>query len=108
MSEQTLSIIREKLSETGGVSITGPEGKAVFLVLNRNLGIEKNGILVAYEGGGAFFFDLDRPLNQFRLVQHGFSLRIAPALASLVNAILEPSEASTETSVKLLTTFKDP
>lgn len=67
--------------------------------------------MIAYEGGGAYFFDLDRPLNQFRLVKHGFSLRVAPALANLVNAILSPSEASTENTseapVKLLSNLKD-
>ncbi|QSY98683.1 hypothetical protein J2J97_31935 (plasmid) [Rhizobium bangladeshense] len=96
MSEDILQSIRDQLREVGGATVKGPLDKQVYLVLNRNLGIEQKGIMVAYEGGGAYFFDLDRPLNQFRLVKHGFSLRVAPALADLVNAILSPSEASTE------------
>lgn len=100
--------LREQLRDTGGCALTGPDGKSLFLVLNRNLGIEKPGILIAYEGHGAYFFDLDRPLNQFRLVKHGFSLRIAPTLAELVNAILDPGEASPEQPpVKQLSHHKD-
>jgi hypothetical protein len=94
MNEDAITTIRQRLAETGGVTFQGPDNKSVYLVLNRNIGIEKNGILLAYEGSGAYFFDLDRPLNQFRLAKHGFSLRVAPALAELVNAILS-SEAST-------------
>ena len=102
MSDDTISHIRARLQAEGGVTVKGPGGKNVYLVLNRNIGVDQNGILVAYEGGGAYFFDLDRPLNKFRLTQHGFSLSIAPALADLVNAILS-SEASTEEPMKLPT-----
>jgi hypothetical protein len=106
MSDEVLNTVRKKLAETGGITLQGPGGKAVYLALNRNVGIERNGILIAYEGGGAYFFDLDRPLNKFRLAQHGFSLRVAPALADLVNAILT-SEVSTEIPVKMITNAKD-
>lgn len=105
MSEETITNIQVTLREVGGVTLTGPEGKSLFLVLNRNLGIEKEGIMIAYEGGGAYFFELDRPLNRFRLVQHGFSYRVAPLIADLVNAIL--SKANNDTPVKRLSTAKD-
>lgn len=99
--------LREQLFQVGGVSLPGPEGKTLYLVLNRNLGVERNGILVAYEGSGVAFVTLDQPLNQFRLVSAGFSLRIASALVTMINGILNPGEASTDSPVNRLSLSKD-
>lgn len=102
MTSTTLYEIRQQLRDVGGATLQGPAGKQLYLVLNRNLGMEQQGILIAYEGGGACFFDLDRPLNAFRLVERGFSLVVAPAISQLVNELLS-SETSTYEPLKLIT-----
>lgn len=87
--------IQELLRHHGGTVLDGPDGKKLFIVLSRNLGLDAQGILVSYEGGGTIYWTLDRAINVFRLVKAGFSMKIAPALSELINALLTPASPTT-------------
>ena len=78
---------RQQLRHTGGARIVSPADKMLYLVRNDVLGVEEQGLLITYEGGGTFFFNLDRPINGFRLIKAGFSLRDAPAIADFLFAL---------------------
>ncbi len=85
--DEYVEVLRAGLAKDGFVKATGPDGQRLWLVLSTMLE-EPPGLLIAYEGVGAMFWELDRPLNEFRLVQHGFSIRIAPALADTLNRVM--------------------
>jgi hypothetical protein len=90
MHSQDIDIpaLRQSLHEMGSVVTTDRQGKRLFLVLSKQLDVTEHGVLLAYEGQGAYFFTLDRPLNKYRLVQGGFSLDVAPFLSDLINALM--------------------
>lgn len=44
-------------------------------------------ILVAWEGKGAFFWRVGSPMNTFLLIEAGFTLRVAPTLADILNRV---------------------
>lgn len=80
--------LRMQLAQHGAMHATDKDGRKLFVVLSRQLAMQETGILLAYEGEGAYFFTLDRPLNRFRLVQGGFSYIVAGWLSDLLNQIV--------------------
>jgi hypothetical protein len=64
------------------------EGRRFLLTHNSTLGMPGNELAVIYEKRGVYFFPGDRPLNQFRLVEAGFSMMVADQVAKLVNAVI--------------------
>jgi hypothetical protein len=77
------------------------EGNRVVLTSAGSIGFPRsNEIVLIYENRGCFFWDGGRAVNQFRLVSAGFNLRMAPALADMLNRLAEAlgkrvSEATT-------------
>lgn len=80
--------MRRQLTDVGSCIWTGPEGNRLFLVSSHVLGKDMaQGLLIAYEGEGTMFFELDRPLNVYRLLSAGFSVSVAATLADVVNEL---------------------
>lgn len=93
----TIQDLRQSLRTEGRASLTDPDGNVLALISTGLLGIEAKGrLLVAYENKGCFFYDGERPLNQFRLVKAGFSIDVAPFVANVVNAIIFGNPAETQ------------
>lgn len=90
IDDETIAALREGLRGRGSVTFMGPDGKRLFLVASVNLHLEERGLLVAYEGHGAYFWDLQRPVNTFLLAGAGFDITVAPELADLLNRLLGP------------------
>lgn len=86
-SPQVLSNMRDDIVQRGATFVTDANGAHVVLALAPMLGIEGNRVMLAYENMGMTIFFLDRPMNAFRLVQAGFSMRVAPMLADMVNKV---------------------
>lgn len=116
MSKLDAKILRESLADVGGLTLQDESGRSLYIVLNRNLGIEKKGALVAYEGRGSMFFEMDRPLNKFRLLKAGFPAGTADIVSGLVNTVFfgeaepeihDPKDSIEPPAVKLIGTSKD-
>ena len=91
--------VRKRLREKGAVQLDLTNGTRLFLVAMPLFGIQTQELLVAYEGGGSVVYSGDRPLNNFRLVQHGFPFSVAGEIADLINAVAGLSgEAPNETT----------
>lgn len=89
MQDDMIRELRQSLQERGSAVLTDSAGRVVALVNAGLLGIKGRGrLMVAYEGKGCFFFDGDRPLNQFRLVSAGFGTDVAGFTANLINAVV--------------------
>lgn len=93
--------MRDELLETGVTSVQlGNDmvgaGLRVFLIEFSILpsGSVEPGFLLAVPGAGSMFVGMDRrlgryrPLNKFQLLSAGFSIKLAPTLAELVNRVL--------------------
>lgn len=72
----------------GRAMVADTNGRRLLLTSTELLGLPGNQILLAYEGKGVIFFELDRPLNRFRLLSHGFPEKVADSICSLVNAVV--------------------
>lgn len=79
--------LRRTFRATGSAKLVDPAGRRIYLVDTRLLGETPAELLLAYEGQGSIVFSLDRPMNAFRLVSAGFSMRVAPQVAEIVNAL---------------------
>lgn len=82
-----IDMIRDHLARTGYVKTRDVSGKNLYLISSELLPGHPRGVLVAYEGYGAMFFDLEAPINKFQLITKGFTFSIADTLAAVLNAI---------------------
>lgn len=86
---QMIEELRSRLLTEGSAKITDGRGRRLYLVHSRLLKEDFDGIMVAYEGNGAFVFELDRPVNKFRLINSGFDMAVAEVVADLINRMVE-------------------
>lgn len=94
--------LRDHLREHRSCNWTDEHGHKLFFVL---LEIPSHGMLIAYEGQGAKFIEIDdRPLNAFRLLEAGFATSLSKTLADAINALLglDKSVAVTRTKPQTL------
>lgn len=87
--EATMIELRQRLRETGCVSITDGLARRLYVADTRLLGDEQRGMLLAYEKAGCAVFDGSRPLNAFQLVTAGFQMALATVVAGFVNELLQ-------------------
>lgn len=78
----------EELWEEGRTIIKDGSGRRLLLTSTSLLQIPGDDIILAYEGRGVIFFQLDRPMNRFRLLSHGFPDKVAGDIADMVNLII--------------------
>ena len=81
--------LREKLMSQGFAVMQDTQGRSLHLIHTRKINLSFDGVLIAYEGVGAYTFDRDRPLNAFRLVSAGFPMAEAQIVARLVNDVTD-------------------
>lgn len=86
-TEDVTHDMRETLLKHGYAYMCDINGKRLYFVHTKLLRLDFTGLLVAYEGYGAFTYDMDRPVNAFRLVSAGFPLQVAGGLAYLINRL---------------------
>lgn len=111
MSKKTdlYDAMRQQLALEGSCIWTGPEGKRLFLIAANILAMDTDrGLLIAYEGEGTMFFELDRPLNVYRLLSAGFSVSVAATLADVVNELCGLNEDNVSGAVPLLMLPSEP
>jgi hypothetical protein len=84
---EVIAQVRQRLIEKGAVQVDLTNGSRLFMVTMPLFGVNTRELLVTYEGGGSVVYAGDRPLNNFRLVQHGFPFSAAGEVADLVNAV---------------------
>ena len=77
--------LHARLLADGSAKITDGTGRRLFLIHTRLLKEPYDGVVVAYEGQGAFVFELDRPVNKFRLISNGFEMGAAEIVSDLIN-----------------------
>lgn len=85
IDEEGIASLKAKLQDQGSVSASDKKGNRLHFIETEILSDLPRGLLIVYEGIGAFLFTLDRPLNKFRLVKAGFPLHTASWLSDLVN-----------------------
>lgn len=89
MDAAAVEELREALVTKGSAKIIDARGRRLYLIHSRILQEDFDGVVVAYEGAGAFVFNLDRPVNKFRLVSSGFDMSVAEIVADLINRMTE-------------------
>jgi len=72
-----------------GVSIDA-DGKRIFLVpeVICEDALGHSGIVICYEGGGAYVYRGDRELNEYILVSANFPLQVAKEISRIINALM--------------------
>ena len=85
--EKVIEELRLRLETEGSTNFADAKGRRLYLIRTKLLHMPFDGLLIAYEGCGAMTFELDRPLNKFRLIQSGFGFDVAETLAGLVNRV---------------------
>ncbi|MCO6419295.1 hypothetical protein JYK14_24495 [Siccirubricoccus sp. KC 17139] len=87
MDNELAQALRRELLEKGAAVVHGADDKRLFLVHSTAMQMTGQGILMAYEGGGTFFWAYasdQRPLNRFRLTAAGFRIDLAEAILQIV------------------------
>lgn len=79
--------IADGLTFEGHVRLVDGDGRVLWLVTATRLNYRQPGLLIAYEGAGAYFWPEGQPMNRFLLVDHGFSLKVAPILSDVLKAL---------------------
>jgi hypothetical protein len=88
MDDAVIDGLCNRLQENGDAMFTDPQGRRMFLVLSSKLSFATApSILLSYEGEGAFLWEISSRLSSFRLIEAGFSLRLAPTLADVLNRL---------------------
>jgi hypothetical protein len=77
----------QRLLSEGGFVFPDDSERRLMVFDGRFVSGGKPCVVVAYEGGGAFVYDFDRPLNPFRLIKSGFSGAVAEAASELLNEL---------------------
>ena len=85
-SPENLTSLRFDLSSQGSLVMSDAHGKRLFIVSSHILHTAEKGMLVAYEGGGCFFWT-GGFLNRFTLAKQGFGLAVAGALVDFLHAL---------------------
>lgn len=88
LDDKDIDVMAHELCEGGFTSVTDSDGNRMVIVHSAVVGIPGNQFILAYENKGTIFFDTSRPMNHFRLTTAGFSLRVAPTIADIVNRLL--------------------
>lgn len=83
-----LSEMARRIRWYGRTSNVDAEGNWVIIVSSVELGLPAGQMILIYENRGTYFFNGDRPLNEFRLATAGFSYRYAKDIASMVNTLV--------------------
>lgn len=105
MDQRAIDELRNALQTHGSAAFPDAQGRKIMFVSGDRLSFAtKPSILVAYEGQGAFLWEIENKINTFRLIEAGFSLRVAPTLADILTRLVEtPRETEqTGTGVPLL------
>lgn len=76
-----------RLLSEGGFVVPDTSDRRLMVFDGRFVSGGKPCVVVAYEGGGAFVYEFDRPLNPFRLIKSGFSGAVAEAASQLLNEL---------------------
>lgn len=93
MFDQTsVDYAKEKLNSEGCVHIPDAKGRMLYLINSRLLRLDFPGLVAAYEGYGTATIRLDRPLNQFLLLQGGFPMQVCGSLSDFINRVTGVTE----------------
>jgi hypothetical protein len=98
MDPEYASSLRLELLSKGAAVLTTGSGDRLFLVHSTAMSMAGQGILLAYEPGGVFFwaYATDRlPLNVYRLVGAGFPMEVADAIMAILEGVDIASEMLT-------------
>jgi hypothetical protein len=87
IDDEDMKDLAEQLADDGVVTLTDEKGNRMVLAYAAKIGMRSKEFMLAYEKAGVIFFTSERPMNKFRLVDAGFSLLLAPALADMVNRL---------------------
>lgn len=85
-SPEDLTRLRFDLSTQGSLVMMDNRGKRLFIISSHLMHTAERGLLVAYEGGGCFFWRSEF-LTKFQLMGHGFNLTVASALVDFLHAL---------------------
>lgn len=96
LDNNTIDEIADRLLTEGTTTFEDSEGRRVLIMYAAKAGFETREFVLAYEKVGAMFFNLDRPLNKFRLSEAGFPLRLAPVVAETVNRLFVAVQEATK------------
>lgn len=88
MTDEQIAQLCNRL-QSAGSAVTTAKGTKLAFVASTVLGgaFEQDTLLVAWEGQGAFFWTVGSKASQFRLIEAGFSLMVAPTLADILNRV---------------------
>lgn len=90
MDPEAAAHLRADILATGSAVLTTATGERLFLVHSSALATPGQGILLAYEGGGVFFWQYatdERPLNIYRLTAVGFPFPVSTAIMAILDGI---------------------
>lgn len=84
-TQETIDEVRRQLREDGKAIVPTAHDRRVFLIpLSWT-----SELIVAYENGGCFVYNFDRPVNEFRLIKAGFTVTVAKAVSQLLTALTQ-------------------
>jgi hypothetical protein len=88
-SDDLIGEIADDLERVGRCLVFDQDYRRLLVVRSDYLDISgAPELLLAYEGRGAIFFTIDRPMNHFRLLSHGFPEIAAHSVSDMVNRLI--------------------
>lgn len=80
--------VSERFAKGLAASIGRADGRIIYLIPESVAVSGSNSLIIAQEGGGCYVYSGDKELNEYKLVQAGFSLQVAIEVSKIVNALM--------------------
>lgn len=88
-SDEMIEEMADDVHRWSKTHATDQDGDRLVICSAASLGFHKSKeMVVIYENRGALFFELDRPMNAFRLASAGISMRVAPEVSDMLNRLI--------------------
>ena len=87
-SDALIEDMADDLDAEGRTLVKDSDGRRLLITTTTRLNLDGDEVILAYEGRGTIYFQLDRPMNHFRLLSSGFPEKAAVSVADMVNRLI--------------------
>lgn len=89
VTDNQIAALCNQLQHAGSAVMDDGQGSKLAFISSHVLAMPDDtpSVLVAWEGKGAFFWRVGNQISPFDLINSGFSLRVAPQLASILQRV---------------------
>jgi hypothetical protein len=78
----------DDIDQDGRTLVRDLDGRRLLITSTTLLNLPGDEVILVYEGRGTIFFQIDRPMNRYRLLASGFPEKAADSVSDMVNRLI--------------------